>query len=41
MNLVPLLMAAVAAVWVLIGWNRPVAAIDLAEADYQDLEEAD
>ena len=41
MNLVPMLMAAIAAAWVLIGWNRPVGAIDLAEADYLDLEEAD
>ena len=41
MNLVPMLMAAMAAVWVLLGWNRPVGAIDLAEADYLDFEEAD
>jgi len=41
MNLVPMLMAAIAAVWVMIGWNRPVGAIDLADADYLDVEEAD
>ena len=41
MNLIPMLLAAVAAVWVVIGWHRPAGAIDLAEADYLDIEEAD
>jgi hypothetical protein len=41
MNAIPVLLATIAAVWVLMGWNRPAGAIDLAEADYLDLEEAD
>jgi hypothetical protein len=41
LNMVPLVMAAIAAVWVALGWNRPVEAIDFADADYLDIEETD
>jgi hypothetical protein len=41
LNMVPLVLAAIAAVWVALGWNRPAGAIDFADADYLDIEEAD
>ncbi len=41
LNLVPLVMAAIAAAWVALGWNRPVAAIDFADLDDLTVEDPD
>ena len=41
LNMVPLVMAAIAAAWLALGWNRPVESIDFADVDYHDVEEAD
>ncbi len=37
----PLLMAAIAALWVMLGWNRSTEVMDFGNVDDLDLEEQD